>query len=234
MILTAHQPTYLPWLGLFEKIYHCDVFVFFDVGQYLPKEWMSRNYVRSKNEKIMLTVPVNKKGFLQKDINEILINYDKNWQKKHLATIRNCYSKKKFFSKYFDELENIYLESPKYLSNLNYNLLTFFLKCLDLKKKIIFASKLNIVGKKSDLVLDMCIKAKCNKYIFGEQGVKYAVKEDFLKNNIQIAFQKYKHPTYDQGYSNFFSHLSVLDLIFNYGPDSLKIIIKGQNNLIYK
>ena len=68
MILTAHQPTYLPWLGLFNKISYSDVFVFFDTVQYLPKEWMNRNYIRSKDEKILLTVPVKKKKlFKQKN-----------------------------------------------------------------------------------------------------------------------------------------------------------------------
>ena len=56
MILSAHQPTFMPWLGLFHKIYSSDLFVFFDIVQYLPKEWMNRNYIRSKNDKILLTV----------------------------------------------------------------------------------------------------------------------------------------------------------------------------------
>ena len=42
MILTAHQPVYLPWLGLFHKIALSDKFVYFDQVQYLPKDWMNR------------------------------------------------------------------------------------------------------------------------------------------------------------------------------------------------
>ena len=49
MILTGHQPTYLPWLGLFNKISNSDYFILFDTVQYLPKEWMNRNKLKSPN-----------------------------------------------------------------------------------------------------------------------------------------------------------------------------------------
>ena len=58
MILTGHQPTYLPWLGLFSKISSSDCFVLFDNVQYLPKEWMSRNKIKTPDGEIFLTVPV--------------------------------------------------------------------------------------------------------------------------------------------------------------------------------
>ena len=54
MILTGHQPTYLPWLGLFNKISNSDCFVLFDNVQYLPKEWMNRNKIKTPNGEIFL------------------------------------------------------------------------------------------------------------------------------------------------------------------------------------
>ena len=83
MILTAHQPTYLPWLGLFNKIALADKFVIFDTVQFLPKEWMSRNKIKSKNGEVYLTVPVIKKSFLEKKTLEIKINNSVNWRRKH-------------------------------------------------------------------------------------------------------------------------------------------------------
>ena len=66
MILTAHQPVYLPWLGLFHKIWLSETFVSFDIAQYLTKEWMNRNKIKTHNGDEWLTVPVLKKGFLKK------------------------------------------------------------------------------------------------------------------------------------------------------------------------
>ena len=233
MILTAHQPTYLPWLGLFNKISYSDVFVFFDTVQYLPKEWMNRNYIRSKDEKILLTVPVKKKNYLNKKINEIQINYDSDWKRKHLKSLTLCYHKQNFFELYFDQLENIYNKNFSFLSDLNFELLKFFLKNLDIETKILKASNYDFKGKKSDLVLDMCLKLKASKFIFGEQGINYANKESFKKKKIKIAFQNYIHPIYSQNSKNFISNLSILDLIFNHGKDSLKIINKNQKKLTY-
>ena len=66
MILTGHQPTYLPWLGLFNKISYAEYFVLFDNVQYLPKEWMNRNKIKTPNGEIFLNVPVLKKSYLKK------------------------------------------------------------------------------------------------------------------------------------------------------------------------
>ena len=88
MILTAHQPVYLPWLGLFHKIWLAEKFVLFNTVQYLPKEWMNRNKIKeNKNSEIWLTVPVLKKGFLKKKIYEIEFNNNINWRRKHFKSI---------------------------------------------------------------------------------------------------------------------------------------------------
>ena len=88
MILTAHQPVYLPWLGLFHKIALADTFVFFDQVQYLPKDWMNRNKIKTTSGEIFLTVPVFTKGHRDKKTSEIEINNNENWQNKHLKTIK--------------------------------------------------------------------------------------------------------------------------------------------------
>ena len=61
MILTAHQPVYLPWLGLFHKIALADQFISFDQVQYLPKDWNNRNKIKTPSGGIWLSVPVLKK-----------------------------------------------------------------------------------------------------------------------------------------------------------------------------
>ena len=65
MILTAHQPTYLPWLGLFHKIALADKFCFFDDVQYQPKDWNNRNKIKFSNGKEnWLSVPVKRTNYL--------------------------------------------------------------------------------------------------------------------------------------------------------------------------
>ena len=75
----------------------------------------------------------------------------------------------------------------------------------------------------------MCKKLKASKYIFGSQGKDYADKKSFENENIEIFFQDYKHPIYEQINGEFISHLSLIDLLFNKGPESLEILLS--NNL---
>ena len=160
MILTAHQPVYLPWIGLFHKISLANTFVIFDTVQYLPKEWMNRNKIKIKNNFTYLSVPILDKGYLEKKIFEIEINNNSNWRKKHFKSIYLNYKKSKYFKNYISFFEETYSKNWKYLSDLNNHMLKFYLKELNIDVKILKASDLKIVGKKSDLVLDMCKKLK--------------------------------------------------------------------------
>lgn len=228
MILTGHQPTYLPWLGLFNKISMADKYVYFDNVQYLPKEWMNRNIIKSRDgKKIYLTVPVIRKNFLNKKTYEIEINNNLPWKRKHIKSLELNYKNSKYFDKYFYEFKKIYEMDWKYLSDLNLYILKLILKILNIQIEIIKLSSLNLEEKKSDLIISICKSLGAKKFIFGEKGKDYAIVNDFKKNDIELIFQEYRHPKYDQIGENFISHLSVVDLIFNCGTKSLDIINKN-------
>ena len=108
MILTAHQPVYLPWLGLFHKIAMADLFISFDQVQYLKKDWNNRNKIKSYKGPIWLTVPVLSKGHYQKCICDIEINNSLPWARKHWRTINTSYAKAPYFRKYADFFEDLY------------------------------------------------------------------------------------------------------------------------------
>ncbi|MCK5427294.1 MAG: WbqC family protein, partial [Thermodesulfovibrionia bacterium] len=74
MILSVHQPQYIPWLGYFDKIDKSDCFVFLNEVQYKPREYQNRNKVRTKDGWMWLTVPVISKGMGKQQINSIRIN----------------------------------------------------------------------------------------------------------------------------------------------------------------
>ncbi|MDB4130948.1 WbqC family protein [Flavobacteriaceae bacterium] len=229
MILTAHQPVYLPWLGLFHKIYLSDQFCYFDIVQYQIKDYNNRNLIKFNSTSNWLTVPVESKNHFQKKICDIKI-VPGNWNKKHYKSISLNYKKSRFYDLYIDDIEKILLKTKyEFLSDLNFDILIFLKKSLGLKTEIVKASDFNFQGEKSDLVLDMCKKLKASKYIFGSQGKDYADKKSFEKENIEIFFQEYKHPIYEQINGEFISNLSMIDLLFNKGPESLEILLS--NNL---
>ena len=227
MILTAHQPVYLPWLGLFHKIMLADKFVFFDAVQYVPRDWNNRNYVKSSTGPILLTLPVLSKGHRNTVINQIRINSEVDWRKKHWKTICSCYSRARFFKKYAPVFEHFYYQEWTYLADLNYEMLLLLFNILEIKVPVIRAKNYNFIGSKSELVLDMCKKLGASKYIFGRMGQSYACEESFARNKIELIFQEYKHPIYRQLYGKFIANMSVLDLLFNEGRNSLNKIMYG-------
>lgn len=230
MILTAHQPVYLPWLGLFHKIAISDAYCYFDDVQYLVKDWNNRNKIKGQNGEMWLTVPVLTQGYREKSIRKIEINNSIDWRKKHWKSIFLNYKKAPFFNKYADFFEDTYKKEWQYLTDLNEYMLKWFINELGIKVKYYKASELNFKGHKSDLVLNMCKKLKADLYIFGALGKDYAEEDDFKKKNIRIYFQEYKHPIYFQLHGAFIPNMSVIDLMFNCGPRSLNIIM--QNNII--
>ena len=232
MILTAHQPVYLPWLGLFHKIALAETFVYFDQVQYLPKDWMNRNKIRTKSGSIWLTVPVLRKGYRDLKTSEIEINNSIDWQKKHFRSISLNYKKSPYFENYIPFFEDVYSRKWNFLGDLNEYMLKWFLDELGIKVNFLNANDFKFQGEKSSLILNMCKELNASTYIFGMLGKDYADVQEFEKNNIGLIFQNYNHPKYSQLYREFISHMSVIDLLFNHGPKSLEIILS--NNISQK
>ena len=87
MKLSIHQPMYIPWIPYFFKIIQSDIFVFFDDVQYpRSKNFNNRNYIKSKQGHLLLTISIKKKSNLL-NINKTEINKEINWQKKHWKSI---------------------------------------------------------------------------------------------------------------------------------------------------
>lgn len=227
MILTAHQPVYLPWLGLFHKIALSDMFCSFDDVQYLKRDWNSRNKIKTQNGDIFLTVPVLTTGHREKPIREMEIDNSTDWRRKHWKSIFINYKKTPYFDKYAPFFEDVYKKDWKYLVEINEYMLRWFLITLGITVEYCKASDKHFEGYKSDLVLDMCRKLGANTYVFGTLGKDYAEQDKFAAAGVKIHFQDYKHPVYPQLHGDFIAYMSVLDLLFNCGDKSLDILMSG-------
>jgi len=226
-IVTAHQPTYLPWIGLFHKIAMADVFVLFDGVQYQIRDWNNRNRIRTADGTLWLTVPVFRKNHYDLKLKDVRINNDLPWRRKHWRSIVGAYRNGLFFARYADFFEDVYKRDWVLLSELNEHILLHLLDEFGIKVRYERASDMTLEGVKSDLVMGMCKRLNADLYMFGEQGQDYADVAAFHREGIRVCFQKYEHPTYSQVYPGFISHLSVIDLLMNCGPQSLGILMSG-------
>jgi len=227
MILTAHQPVYLPWLGLFHKIALADMFISFNQVQYQPKDWNNRNRIKTNSGPIWLSVPVLRSGYLEKTISDIEVDNSQPWAKKHWKSISLAYGKAPYFKLYADFFEDIYNRKWSHLVELNEYMLEGLLDILGIKVPVRKADEWQFNGEKSDLVLDMCLQVEADSYIFGAQGSNYADQKSFEQNGVKTYFQNYQHPVYPQLHGEFETGLSIIDLLFNCGDSSLEILMSG-------
>ena len=119
MIVSCHQPNYLPWSGFFHKILKSDVHVILDTNQ-LPrgKDFVVRNKIKIDDGFKWLRVSVLEKNKMLA-IKEVKINNSVNWKEKHWNSISNNYSKAPFFSEYKKQFQQIFEKEWDYLLDFN-------------------------------------------------------------------------------------------------------------------
>ena len=219
-VISIHQPYYIPWINYFSKIEHSDIFVLLDSVQYQKNSFYNRNYIKNKDDKLLLTVPVSHSSFT--DIREVLIT-DSFWQKKHFKSITYSYHRAPNFALYIDFLEDIYLNQKwDSLSSLNIHIISEVINFLSIETEIVKSSNLNIATKGSDLVLDICKLFNADVYLSGKSGSSYLNFKDFNETNIKLRNQVYLSKSYSQLGSSFLPNLSIIDFLMNCDTDSFK------------
>ena len=232
MRIAIMQPGYLPWLGFFELMYNCETFVILDDVQYTKKEWRSRNRIRTKNGWMWLSVPVLTKNKRFQLINEVKINNSSPWQKKHLQSIMINYRKANYFEQYFSELKDIYKKSWEYLVDLDMEITMWLSRKLGVTTYLIRSSELKTIGKREEKIINICKAVGAEELYDSKAASSILDINKFQQAGIKIEFQNYLHPSYKQIYEPFLPYMSTLDLLFQYGKQSLAIILgRGKNKM---
>ena len=213
----------MPWLGYFDKIVRSETFVFLDNVQFKKNEFQNRNKIKTAQGWMWLTVPVLYK--YPEQIDEVKINNGIGWRKKHLRTLAINYQKAPYFHDRFPEVERFYAVDSASISEVNRESVLMLLRQLGVDRKIAIASALGHLPKEpSERLAAICENLQADTYLSGAGGREYLDLEPFNKRGITVVFQEFKHPVYTQLYGDFIPNLSLLDLLFNCGPDSLKIL----------
>jgi hypothetical protein len=229
MILTAHQPAYMPWLGYFHKIALADNFVMLDDVQFEKNSFTNRNKIKTSNGEAWLTIPVEMKGHLDKKISDIQMESRSNWKRKHWNSLLMNYKKAPFFDQYAGYFEKYYTLETNNLFDFISVSSDFFFNELNIKPVTKKLSELQIDAKKQDLILDMCRATGSNAFVFGALGKNYADKNLFATNGISIYFQEFEHPVYPQLWGDFVPYMGVIDALFNLGSQRTSEIIFEKN-----
>lgn len=230
MICAIHQPQTYPWLGYFAKIMQADVFIFLDNVQFKKNEWQNRNKIRTPDGWQWLTVPVL--HHFGQNIDAVLLNNTVEWRHKHLQTLRTYYSKAPFFSRYFTEIESLYRQEWHNLAEFNIASVRLIMAWIGIETPTLIGSAMRELYADPQITADerLIIATKAvgaDVYLSGAGGHNYLDTALFPKNGIELTFQNFIHPIYHQMTAEFLPYMSVLDLLFNEGPQTYAIIKKG-------
>jgi hypothetical protein len=220
MIITIHQPNYLPYLGFFDKMEKADIFVIYDDAQFEKGEFQHRNRIRIYHGWKWLTVPVEKKRL---PINEIRIKNEVStwkgvkWANAHFKDISDNYKDTTYYSVYEEEIKRIYERGYDMLVDLNMELINFFRKAFAIDVEILFSSDLGFTSKSSQRLVEIVEAFGGDVYLSGPKGRDYLDVSLFEKKGIKVEFQDFKHPVYKQRYEGFIPNMSAIDALFNVG-----------------
>lgn len=220
-LVAIHQPSFLPWLGYFDKILRSDIFVILDNVQFQKTggTWSNRVKILVSGSPQWITIPVkrNYNGF--RNINEMKIDETKPWRDKLLRSIEINYKKTPFFNEVFPVLNELLLYRNDDLTAFNLNIIYKFCDLLGIQKdKIVVASKLKCESSSTELLISIVKSLKANAYMCGGGAFKYQDDKLFEQEGIKLVYQNFQYPVYSQFNTKIFeTGLSVLDVFMNCG-----------------
>jgi hypothetical protein len=237
-VVAIHQPNYLPWLGLFHKIAHCDVFVFLDNVQYEKGGFTNRNKIKTSQGPKWLTVAVSTSGNYRQAVKDVRMSDTALWGTQHWTALQCAYAKAPCFGDFSQPLKSIYLRPWERLADVNEALTMEVCSMLGINGvEFRLASSMELSGARSELLAAVCREVRADVYLTGSGASRtYLQEEPFEDVGVKVVFDEFAHPRYRQLWGEFSPNMSVVDLLFNEGPGSLRILeancgLKGNRTL---
>jgi hypothetical protein len=226
MRIAIHQPNYLPWCGYFYKMAQVDLFVILDDCSFTKSGVTHRVRIRTPQGTSWLTVPVGKK---EVPILALSPDPSQDWRTRHWNIIKNSYSKCAFWSEVAPWLEPFLKTKWQRLVDLNLQGIGDVAGLLGVATPLLRTSALpeglkRTLGSGSLRNLRLCQYLGANTYVSGQGARDYNEEQAFQAAGITLEYLTFQHPVYPQAGKGFVPGLSVLDLLFNCGPESKKVL----------
>ena len=213
-VTAIHQPNFLPWLGYFYKLRHCDQFVLLDDAEYSKNSYINRNRIKTPDGPAWLTIPVQQSGRSRQLIVDCQIYRPKQSFRKLLQTIEANYAQAPHFDRLFPEFRQIIDQADDDLSQLNEALIRWAAKELDIATPIFRSSTLELKGISGTArLVAVCQATAATHYLAGFGSKKYQEDTLFAEAGIAVQLSEFEHPVYPQRWGEFVPNLSVLDYL---------------------
>jgi len=222
MLLTIHQPNFLPWPGFFHKWMISDAILLLDTVQYEKNEWQNRNRIKTAQGAQWVTVPVSYR--FPQTIREVGIA-DQRWPRKLCSSIEQAYAKSPHMESYWPAMKHVLNQPFESLRDLNAELIRLVGSFLGCDAPLYMASDMGVSNTDpTGRLLELCKALDADAYLSGQEGRAYLDRDVFASQGISLYFQAVEAPLYPQMHGDFVSHLSILDLLFNTGPGAAALV----------
>jgi hypothetical protein len=188
---------YLPPVEYFSLISHGDEIFIEREENYIKQSYRNRCYILSSHGLQLLSVPVYLGSQHKTPLKEIRIDYSKRWQQVHLRALTASYNSSPYFQFYFETIEKIISRKIDFLIDLNTELTQSVLEILKMKSKLLYTTYFEPEGS-------------------GDNDYRYNLSP---KKQSQFTVKEYMQVFNNE--SRFIQGLSIVDLIFNMGPEAI-------------
>lgn len=229
MIAAIMQPAYLPWLGFYDRLDACDVCIVLDhvaMDKSSKTRFANRNRIRTPQGWSWLTVPLALHG--SPPLCAMPLAPDGAWRGKHLASLDHAYLRTPWYSTHRNFLADCYSRPLDWLHEASNPIMAYLADELGIETPMLFSSRMQVPGGKSELILNLCREVGADTYISGPFGRDYLDMASFAEHGIGVLFHDYAHPEYAQAFPGFEPYMAAVDLLFNHGPASREILVSGR------
>ncbi len=221
------QPSYIPWRGYFDQIDRADVFVFYDDVKYDKNGWRNRNRIKAPQGSRWITIPVLTGGLEtnQTPINEICIDWSQDWNRVHWNTLTTYYARAPFFDRFSPLLQPFYEQQTALLADFVIALTIALAREIGFDTQFLRSSQIEgISGHKTERLIQILTRLGASEYVSGPSARDYLEEDRFAQAGIDLSYMEYKYPEYEQLYPPYDPQVSILDLMFMTGPETLRYI----------
>ena len=234
MVAAVHQPNYLPWLGFFHKIRHCDVFIVLDDVQFPRRhgDWINRSRVLVNGEAKWLSVPVARPSGTQL-VRDVMIA-DDGWRSTHWRTLDLNYRAAPFFAEFKGFVETLYEGRGGTLMEFNLGAIMAVLELLDRGdgEKVVMASGCGVASAGTDRLVDLVRSAGASVYVTGRGAGEYLEPEKFAAASLSLAVQQFAEVERPQlRTDSFVPGLSILDALLMVGVDGVNAMLDATTSI---
>ena len=218
--LAILQSNYIPWKGYFDLVNSVDEFILYDTAQFTKNDWRNRNKIKTSRGLLWLSIPVRHRfGQLIQDT----VTSDPTWGRRHWRSLSQAYAKAAYFKMYEPLFEELYKKCSEEsnLSNINYLFIREVCAILGIKTTITWSRDYALADGQTKRLVELCKQTRASEYLSGPSARNYIEPDLFARENIKLSFIDYSgYPEYPQLYPPFEHGVSILDLIFNTGPNA--------------